>query len=70
MRAPDFGAEQYRTSDLSPISRFWSWKTSLRIGKVVPFQVDVPVICIGNVVAGGAGKTPVALSVMEAQIYG
>ena len=70
MRAPDFWRRDgIVPAILSPISRFWSWKTSLRIGKVVPFQVDVPVICIGNVVAGGAGKTPVALSVMERLRY-
>ena len=31
-----------------------------------PAKLDIPVVCIGNVVAGGAGKTPVAISVAKA----
>ena len=61
MRAPDF----WRTSGLlpsllSPISWVWAWRTQKRLHNITPYKVRVPVICIGNVVAGGAGKTPVA----------
>lgn len=37
----------------------------LRYGLTKPQKADVPVICIGNLVAGGAGKTPVALAVIK-----
>ena len=66
MRAREF----WRTSGLlpsllSPISWVWTWRTQKRLQNITPYKVRVPVICIGNVVAGGAGKTPVALAVME-----
>jgi tetraacyldisaccharide 4'-kinase len=31
----------------------------------VPFVASIPVVCVGNAVAGGAGKTPIALSIAE-----
>ncbi len=50
---------------LGPIS--WAYGVAARaryaIGKQAP--AGAPVICVGNIVAGGAGKTPVALAVCE-----
>jgi tetraacyldisaccharide 4'-kinase len=66
MRAPDFWRRDGILSRfLAPASRVWTWRTNSRIANAAPFNAGIPVICIGNVVAGGAGKTPVAISVME-----
>jgi tetraacyldisaccharide 4'-kinase len=43
----------------------WGVGSAFRGTFVTPFAARVPVICVGNVVAGGAGKTPVALSLIE-----
>lgn len=46
---------------LSPASLLWTAACRLRFALARPYRAPVPVICVGNVVAGGAGKTPVAL---------
>jgi len=48
---------------LTPASWLWMLVTRLRWLLARPYRSNVPVICIGNLTAGGAGKTPVALSV-------
>jgi len=50
---------------LSPISSLYGMAGRLRMTLSKGEKAPVPVICIGNMVAGGAGKTPVALSVAE-----
>lgn len=47
---------------LSPLGRAYGLAGQLRQALVRPWTPPVPVICVGNAVAGGAGKTPVALS--------
>ena len=66
MRAPEFWRQNgFLPAILTPVSHVWAWWTNRRLVRSRPFHSGVPVICIGNVVAGGAGKTPVALDVME-----
>lgn len=66
MRAPDFWRHDgLLAALLSPASAVWRHRTASRMRRIVPEKVGVPVICIGNAVAGGAGKTPVAMSVAD-----
>lgn len=46
---------------LLPFSAAWDVAGRLRRGLAHPYRAPVPVICVGNLVAGGAGKTPVTL---------
>ncbi|PKU22045.1 tetraacyldisaccharide 4'-kinase [Telmatospirillum siberiense] len=64
MRAPGFWMKEGPLSlALSPLGWGWSMASGWR-GRFSPaFEAPIPVVCIGNVVVGGAGKTPVAQSV-------
>jgi tetraacyldisaccharide 4'-kinase len=67
MRAPDFWHRGgLLPLLLSPAGAIWRKRSAARFANASPSKVHAPVICIGNVVAGGAGKTPVALAVNEA----
>lgn len=62
MRAPDFWAQRGGPGRcLAPLGLLVGAAARLRRGWSTPWRAPVPVICVGNLVAGGAGKTPVAL---------
>lgn len=48
---------------LTPAAAAYRHLARWRSRAVHPWRAPVPILCIGNLVAGGAGKTPVALSV-------
>ena len=62
MRAPEFWARPgILPTLLAPAAAVWGFGARLRRGGK-PTRVGIPVICAGNLVAGGAGKTPTALA--------
>lgn len=70
MRAPAFwnppaGRFSPAATALAPLAWAYSIAGRLRRHLTRPVAVGVPVICIGNLVAGGAGKTPVAISLVR-----
>jgi tetraacyldisaccharide 4'-kinase len=51
---------------LAPVGAVWDAVGRRRLAAGRPAAVGVPVVCVGNLVAGGAGKTPVALALAAA----
>jgi tetraacyldisaccharide 4'-kinase len=65
-QAPGFWQTRGPASTLlAPLGWAWAWGSGLRGAWTKPYHAKIPVICVGNVVVGGAGKTPVALSLGE-----
>ncbi len=50
---------------LQPAAAVWDGAGRLRRALAHPYRAPVPVICVGNLVAGGAGKTPVVLALAD-----
>lgn len=46
-------------------SCLYAFATWLRIKLTTPKKVKAPVICVGNLTAGGSGKTPVSISIAK-----
>ncbi len=59
-KAPKFWSknDSYCSRLLSPIAKLYDIASKIKMNSVTPEKVNVPVVCVGNVVLGGAGKTP------------
>ncbi len=44
---------------LTPLAALYAWGAKRKLSNASPTDVDLPVICIGNLTVGGVGKTPV-----------
>lgn len=63
MRAPEFWARRTPLAHaLAPLGFAYGLGARWRRTLVQPRSVAVPVICVGNLTVGGAGKTPTALA--------
>jgi tetraacyldisaccharide 4'-kinase len=50
---------------LKPVSWLYTRASNWRESKIQPEKVSVPVICVGNLVMGGAGKTPTVMALVD-----
>ena len=68
-KTPDFWYKRGRTFTahaLRPAS--WLYQGAHQINKALqpkPYKSEIPVICIGNAVAGGSGKTPTVIALVK-----
>ena len=68
MLAPDFwksGRGGALAAVLSPLGWLYGLVTKARLTTTKSWASPVPVICVGNLVTGGAGKTPVVLDLAK-----
>ncbi len=66
MRAPSFWRHRgFLARLLSPLGALYSLSVALKSKYAKPYRASMPVVCVGNLTAGGSGKTPVAIAVTE-----
>lgn len=67
MHAPDFWQKRdWRAGLLAPLGALYGLSVAVKARLARPFDAGIPVICVGNLTAGGSGKTPVAIAVAAA----
>ena len=64
MKTPSFWhADGFIPKLLEPLAQLYKFLSFLERSLGSKTKIDIPVLCIGNIVSGGAGKTPIALSI-------
>lgn len=67
MRPPGWWYREDGTAGriLAPLGAVYAAVTARRLARAAPYRPTVPVICVGNLDAGGTGKTPVVMALAE-----
>jgi len=71
MRAPEFWtsesvAAKAMAALLAPLGALYGISVRARLRRARPFRPKARIICIGNLTAGGSGKTPIAIAIGHA----
>ncbi|MBI3676940.1 MAG: tetraacyldisaccharide 4'-kinase [Proteobacteria bacterium] len=73
MRAPEFWQQKDYTAKLavaalSPVGWIYGATVAWKHANAKPYRPRAKVLCIGNLTAGGSGKTPIAIAVARALV--
>lgn len=67
MKAPQFWTDKDSVLGLilAPLGAIYGRIVAKRLRRATPLRTSIPVICVGNLTLGGAGKTPVVIDILD-----
>ncbi len=66
MHAPEFWHKDSLAGRvLAPLGSVYAWAVARKLAGGESYRAAMPVICVGNIVSGGAGKTPVCIDLVQ-----